>query len=69
MINSMTSYPTKYKLDEEELSGLIQGLIENNQYNDDEETEDFYDNIIYKLMLQWDHEYATTEKRYIRDNV
>ncbi len=65
MINSMTSYPTKYKLDEEELSGLIQGLIENNQYNDDE-TEEFYDNVIYKLMLQWDHEYATTEKRYIR---
>ena len=61
----MTSYPTKYKLDEEELSGLIQGLIENNQYNDDE-TEEFYDNVIYKLMLQWDHEYATTEKRYIR---
>ncbi len=69
MINSMTSYPTKYKLDEEELSGLIQGLIENNQYNDDEETEDFYDKIIYKLMLQWDHEYSTAEKRYIRDNV
>ena len=65
MINSMTSYPTKYKLDEEELSGLIQGLIENNQYNDDE-TEEFYDKIIYKLMLQWDHEYATEKKRYIR---
>tara|TARA_B100000427_G_C15496472_1_gene590032 strand:+ start:726 stop:923 length:198 start_codon:yes stop_codon:yes gene_type:complete len=65
MNNSITTYPTKYKLDEEELSGLIQGLIENNQYNDDE-TEEFYDKIIYKLMLQWDHEYATEKKRYIR---
>ena len=65
MNNSNTSYPTKYKLDDEELSGLIQGLIENNQYNDDE-TEEFYDKIIYKLMLQWDHEYATEKKRYIR---
>ena len=65
MNNSTKTYPTKYKLDEDELSGLIQGLIENNQYNDDE-TEEFYDKIIYKLMLQWDHEYATEKKRYIR---
>tara|TARA_B100000214_G_C23789152_1_gene545057 strand:- start:239 stop:436 length:198 start_codon:yes stop_codon:yes gene_type:complete len=65
MNNSTTTYPTKYKLDEDELSGLIQGLIENNQYNDDE-TEEFYDKIIYKLMLQWDHEYSTDKKRYIR---
>ena len=49
MNNSTTTYPTKYKLDEEELSGLIQGLIENNQYNDDE-TEEFYDNIIYEII-------------------